>query len=1790
MTCNSSIPSLSIITVANNSCEAGIENRAASMANNDCNKALSSPVEASPAKLASTSPTTLETTVNDTGLVISHIASAADSLPYEESSNINMTDLPASTPFGNAGERDFPGVLSFKGVTVTLESSAVWNNFNNVGTEMILTRQGRHMFPYCRYRVSGLEPDRKYSMVLSVAPADAYKYRWNSKKWEVLGPAEHLSQGLIRAYAHHYSPCTGKEWMNYMVSFKKLKLTNNPQDQEGNIILHSMHRYIPRLHVIPVLDGVAPTADQPVVMGPESMTFTFPQTEFMAVTTYQNFRITQMKIHYNPFAKGFKNEGYNPRLPRKNTEIEFVNMTGTSEATGRAEDESTNDPPEDAQEKQIILKPIMSSYSSNVYVQCRGKHALGNIVVVQKRAAEEPPKEKNCNINLIPPMKLCITVNPKSKLGSSLSTKRLLHKRKKRFSRQWGCAQRKEWKSASPTEAHSPPLTVAMQPELDDVEGLLFVSFTSKSALTSHIGDKPVRKPASQSKAPQTPDLIKLTENMLLEAKLLQDLRVFKHRQTIHPVLQEVGLKLSTLDPTQPIDLQYLGVQLPLPPPKLPEGSAGGGQPFISRTGKTSDITKIKGWRNKFIKSNDTLSNSEGSKNLSAFCSNMLDEYLESEAQQISERAAAFSTHPQGSVAYQLPAKSSSYVKTLDSALKQRNPPTIVPNKPLLNSGRESPASPPTSSSPALSEDSFSDQLSTPYTPSSAPGLHQTISTAQSRCESPPEANYRQTASNEWRPFSLSRPQLKLFELELGAWNKGLERTELAQDRLSVALSAVMTKWTHLNEVFKAPHYQRTQRLPCGRDFCRLGCVCQSLKGQIKRPSHCRRPECMLSCTCPKLSTGETDEDSTYSVKPVGDVGTQSHSQPKKLWIRNICDSDREPLLIPKSTNVPHPKPSRPVIPQIREEDKSPVYKYLESKLTCARVREFNNRPPPVESLEDLTKQSLNVTKLANQTTTAIPEKPNPPTTTIPHRPIPTTKTVPKRPVQATKTIPEKPKEKAYKSVFFEGTTATGKKPRTLIEIQSVCQWADDRKQILEALCTNMNRNKLCESFSVGKYRVRPVAKIIMQKPTGTVTTYRVRISLRHATGSDCDSGDNEEEERQPKNSDEKTVGGNSQDMKEPQFSVGVTPFLCGVQTAGVLVARTASSSGQSSGLVQVNGKSYDHARLAVGRLGALHPANRLAAYLTGRLGGSHNRLKKIAELSRLASNMNPPRPVLNKTATIDQRIVTQPLVKSLLPNFQKPSTFRTIPQPPKPASATLNSTTLNPGQRIAPGPFQRSSPVSLTVSPSLKTPSFLGQKGTYSFRIRPPDNEDPSLPGVQLPGGFTLIHLPTPTTNTAANQHINNSNFNRDFLRAGALSLFNENKGNTTRQVESDMDSDSSSEYSDDYDEDDHELSVDIETVEEREQESMISRLRRAAGMDPESRKPGHQTAPRRYVTQYDGTEIRDRRGEKKYSERQRRSEQRIRFDHLQSVLQPSIGNQTPRLQLLSMATDEIQDLLERSINLKEKKRLLTQIRDGYAKEIALLSGNSEEAILESVGAVPEKQKPEAQMNWNSAHSDVLKAEAALLKAMKSQPPPEPSPLLKPLLDDADLPETSQEPEDPDKPISQGNAAEQIKATAKNFVQQLLSKLKPIINNARSYHQAAKKLESQNPSQSLGQLSKQIDERCEYEARKASAPRTDNTKRKEPPKESTPASQPQTPLAYPLVRAKNGRIILPSSMKPLGQGFYTFTVVPSQEEGNSSSTVVLQPLDPEALKKQGINVLKKQDVNVSESEDPKKL
>lgn len=59
-------------------------------------------------------------------------------------------------------------------------------------------------------------------------------------------------------------------------------------------------------------------------------------------------------------------------------------------------------------------------------------------------------------------------------------------------------------------------------------------------------------------------------------------------------------------------------------------------------------------------------------KNLSAFCSDMLDEYLENEGKLIDERASSFSQPVMEPLVYELPTRSTSYVRTLDSVLQKQ--------------------------------------------------------------------------------------------------------------------------------------------------------------------------------------------------------------------------------------------------------------------------------------------------------------------------------------------------------------------------------------------------------------------------------------------------------------------------------------------------------------------------------------------------------------------------------------------------------------------------------------------------------------------------------------------------------------------------------------------------------------------------------------------------------------------------------------------------------------------------------------------------------------------------------------------------------------------------------------------------------------------------------------------------------------------------------------------------------------------------------------------------------------
>eukprot|EP00795_Rhopilema_esculentum_P014303 gene14303-5341_t len=185
-------------------------------------------------------------------------------------------------------------------VTVTLENRGLWELFYDVGTEMVITKSGRRMFPAMKFTVSGLDASLRYSIMMDTVPADSYRYKYHESEWLVTGKAYPDVPRSKRIHVHSESPANGAKWMSSVISFHKVKITNNSSDcKSGHIVLNSLHKYQPRIHIVqaPSLDGITEK---------DAMTFLFPETTFMAVTAYQSEQITQLKIDNNPFAKGFR--------------------------------------------------------------------------------------------------------------------------------------------------------------------------------------------------------------------------------------------------------------------------------------------------------------------------------------------------------------------------------------------------------------------------------------------------------------------------------------------------------------------------------------------------------------------------------------------------------------------------------------------------------------------------------------------------------------------------------------------------------------------------------------------------------------------------------------------------------------------------------------------------------------------------------------------------------------------------------------------------------------------------------------------------------------------------------------------------------------------------------------------------------------------------------------------------------------------------------------------------------------------------------------------------------------------------------------------------------------------------------------------------------------------------------------------------------------------------------------------------------------------------------------------
>uniref|UniRef100_A0A3B3U3V7 T-box domain-containing protein n=1 Tax=Poecilia latipinna TaxID=48699 RepID=A0A3B3U3V7_9TELE len=1559
-----------------------------------------------------------------------------------------------------------------KDVKVTLDNNVMWNEFYKCRTEMILTKQGSRMFPYCRFRVTGLQSSRKYSLVMDVEPLDNSQYRWTGESWQVCRKAERHVRS--KPFVHPDSPATGQHWMQSPVSFYRLKLTNNTSDQEGNIILHPMHRYLPQLHVV--------QADKAIedfrLNGPNVLTFTFPQTEFITVTTYQNPQFTQLKVNYNPFVKKLKEDRVNTcglRLKgnagkdsnsyegKTNTEQHPVKkslkilLANHKPRNSKALDVKLP-PPKDSSrpvpkliselicEAHVSLqrchKEQLCSNNSNSSGAAQGNttsttltdrltkpdiaHKKNGSVATFTRKSSTVEKNRNIkdnehlsNSNSIADVRtVCSSASPIEEEGSLNKSHQQCNvgaeldgvKQQKRparlplpalalFLKQHSTKSKKANNTpesapqaplpescCSPSPAAAPHQETSIKPIMEDCGGnrllpdekLLNVTEQAAETNPSHpsgpdlftasdvaVPDTKAKDPfitiseclSSESTTPDHKALISNSENTFdslemsaltlsssstsgspdlslhlstalslpdspkaaaesstlpsgsrslkidsllpdpqcssfdfdplspasspeplppLPASLALELdsatsaaastpdlqhcrnsSVFKWHtvlplsgtyanpsfttlqpqqqstpvmsvtspllsclpepqsvisstqttpkdsipsfqdseqslpfpaelsplalqlplsptfssldedglspttsiaELVHffsidddigvefsntdtaavtsqplPVLEpprpsvpvlpvsnnasclvmfvaSVGLKMTLLDPALSIDLQYLGVSLPIP------------LPGVSRTGKTTDLTQIKGWKEKFTSSEVESASAPKpeagpsadlpKKNLSAFCSDMLDEYLESEGKLIDERASSFSQPPAEAPSYRLPVSSTSYVRTLDHILKKPSAGSpasdiisgfIPPSKrsrlkesAACRRAERKPRGPkPNRIKAACTASDFPTAVQLQYSvpgsltsePLNGPAFTKrrrlkprassqtlSVSTAlnvseemaplESDSELKPDSVRKQPSDHsvdgqrKESRVTVTRTYARLKELEDSVVLEGRFQTSISTERATIALMSLFTQ--------TVSSILQRQAVACLNEFCRLGCVCSSLS-HCSRISHCGRPLCMFGCSClkQKMVLLKNLDSSDASPSPLqcklkkkrrrmmkmAETVAHPAERVRTLWRKDADSSDPEPVHAPDVAPFLQP----PLYFQIH------VLSVMESfsRSSAADADKSPSASPPGSS------------------------------------------------------------------------EALCSKPSKRLMILADCKWVNDsdRSYVLKKLCEAMAQDQLDKPFWIKNYLITPIDETVDETSGNRCIEYKVvYIDECQKEGREDYMEKNGEGFRRYKARHElkrSTEGLNSHKKRRTGMSLPF-PLLVGLSPSGFLSANKKKPGGPDD----VNGKQYPLAKIKLGRMGALHPANRLAAYLTGRVGSTKQR--QSSSSSEPSCNLQSIPHVTSSVYCVPPAPAASTFFPSSSSSSSSDRSASCAQLPPVAAVKRPALTNLSSSSSVVlplPSPGASSSSSNPPIPPSV----FLSPQNTCTFRIVPPHRvKDPIF--IQLP------------------------------------------------------------------------------------------------------------------------------------------------------------------------------------------------------------------------------------------------------------------------------------------------------------------------------------------------------------------------------------------------------------------------------------------------------------------------
>uniref|UniRef100_A0A1I7UIP9 T-box domain-containing protein n=1 Tax=Caenorhabditis tropicalis TaxID=1561998 RepID=A0A1I7UIP9_9PELO len=206
--------------------------------------------------------------------------------------------LPAT--YSNPGLLEVPqtrGMVS--GIKVWLNDPiSLWKSLYDEGNEMKVSVVGRKIFPSLKYFISGLKPDKNYTMSMKLVRTSPFRFRYNvnSLKWE--------SQGVIDVppVSNEISLRMGKgaNWVKDGISFDKSGLFNDGKKGKPAKALEVRKTKLMQVTTLCQYRPVLTVYEMTPEMIPQGE-FSLSMMDFIVVTDYKNPNISKLKTMFNKF-------------------------------------------------------------------------------------------------------------------------------------------------------------------------------------------------------------------------------------------------------------------------------------------------------------------------------------------------------------------------------------------------------------------------------------------------------------------------------------------------------------------------------------------------------------------------------------------------------------------------------------------------------------------------------------------------------------------------------------------------------------------------------------------------------------------------------------------------------------------------------------------------------------------------------------------------------------------------------------------------------------------------------------------------------------------------------------------------------------------------------------------------------------------------------------------------------------------------------------------------------------------------------------------------------------------------------------------------------------------------------------------------------------------------------------------------------------------------------------------------------------------------------------------------